>query len=231
MPSLTFIRFSFNGGTRENYSSIRRVKPEVFDDVVRNIKEVVKIKAKNGLSVDVGAQYVLLPENKDNLIDAINVLKNVGIDYFVIKPFVHQSIMQSYKMNAQMNYDDVNDTLNKAEGYSDDNFKVVARRESFEDYGKRKYWHCYGTSFISVLNSAGDIASCLPYWEKEEFVFGNIYKNSFKEIWYGEKRKEIKKRLECKLDVSACPPNCRPNAINEFLWEIKSPSVKHLNFI
>jgi hypothetical protein len=105
------------------------------------------------------------------------------------------------------------------------------RRNAFEFYGKRGYQHCYGTSFISVLNSAGNIATCLPYWDKKGFLFGNIYRNTFREIWFGKARKKIKTHLEKDINVQKCPPNCRPDAINEFLWELKNPSTKHLNFI
>lgn len=231
LSSLVFIRFSFNGGTRESYSQMHQVKQEAFDRVIKNIMLVVQFKEKEKLSLDIGAQYVLLPENIDCLFDAIKLLKNIGIDYFVIKPFVQQSSSQFYQMKEQFNLENIKGVLEKAESFSDDRFTVIARKESFMGYGKRNYKNCYGTSFISVLNSAGDIASCLPYWEREEFVFGNIYKNSFKEIWFGERRKKIREYLENKLDMASCPPNCRSNAINEFLYEIKNPSVRHLNFI
>lgn len=231
LSSLTFIRFSFNGGTRENYSAIHRVKPETFDKVVKNIETSVKIKKEEKLDLDIGAQYVLMPENLDFLIDAVKVLKNAGIDYFVIKPFIQQSYSQSYQMKSQISLDNINHILDEVENFSDQNFKVVARKRSFEDYGNRGYKHCYGTSFVTVLNSAGDIASCLPYWDKEEFVFGNIYKGNFKKIWLGQRRREIKRYLEERLNTDKCSPNCRPNAINEFLWEVKNPSVKHLNFV
>lgn len=231
LSSLIFIRFSFNGGTRENYSSIHQVKPEIFDRVVENIRASVRLREEGNLTVDIGAQFVLMPENRDFLVDAIKVLKDAGIDYFAIKPFVQQSSSQSYQMKEQFSIEEIKDLLDKAESYSDDGFRVIARRDSFIGYGKRGYRHCYGTSFISVLNSAGDIATCLPYWEREEFIFGNIYHNSFKDIWLGERRKKIKGFLEKELDVQKCPPNCRPNAINEYLFEIKNPSVRHLNFI
>lgn len=231
LPSLTFIRFSFNGGTRENYSAIHQVKPEIFDKVVENIRASVRLREEGNLTVDIGAQFVLMPENRDFLVDAIKVLKDAGIDYFAIKPFVQQSSSQSYQMKEQFSIEDIKDLLDKAESFSDDRFRVIARRDSFAGYGKRGYRHCYGTSFISVLNSAGDIATCLPYWEREEFIFGNIYHNSFKDIWLGERRKKIKGFLEKELDVQKCPPNCRPNAINEYLFEIKNPSVRHLNFV
>lgn len=230
IPSLTFVRFSFNGGTKDNYAEVHKVKPDIFERVVANIKKAVDIKKENSLDVVVGVQYVLLPENKDYLLDAVKTLKNVGVDYFVIKPFVQQNHLQSYKIGDQFSLSSIVNILDEAENFSNEDFTVIARKESFEGYGKRTYKHCYGTSFISVLNSAGDIATCLPYWDKEDFTFDNIYDNTFEDIWFGERRKKIIKYLENELDTKKCPPNCRPNAINEFLWDLKSPP-EHVNFI
>jgi GTP 3',8-cyclase len=231
LPLLTFIRFSFNGGTKDNYAVIHKVKPDVFGRVLSNIEKAVEVKGDKGLSVDIGVQFVLLPENISFLNNAVGLFKNIGIDYFVIKPFVQQSHLQSYKIEKQFDMVDIKYILDEAVSLSDENYQVIARGGAFEGYGKRAYKHCYGTSFISVLNSVGDLATCLPYWDKEDYVYGNIYDNTFEEIWIGEKRKRIKELLENKIDVRECPPNCRPNAINEYLWEIKHPSMKHLNFI
>ncbi|WP_263478459.1 SPASM domain-containing protein [Campylobacter fetus] len=75
------------------------------------------------------------------------------------------------------------------------------------------------------------MASCLPYWDKKEFVYGNINEQSFEAIWKSDKRRIVKHLLENKLNAKQCPPNCRPNSINEFLNEILNPDVKHINFI
>lgn len=231
LPALTFVRFSFNGGTRENYAEIHNVKPEIFDKTIKNIETAADLKRKNELEVDIGIQYVLLPENINFLLDAVKRFQEIGVDYFVVKPFVQQNPSQAYQMKEQFDLGVIEGILNEAEGYSNESYKVIARKLSFEKYGKRNYQHCYGTSFITVLNSAGDIATCLPYWDRQEFVFGNIEKSTFQEIWFGKERKKIKKYLEFELNTETCPPNCRPNAINEFLWEIKNPAVKHINFI
>jgi MoaA/NifB/PqqE/SkfB family radical SAM enzyme len=231
LPALTFVRISFNGGTRENYSAIHGVKPEVFDRVVENVRTASELKVKSELNVDIGAQFVLLPENIEHLTEAAATMKEAGIDYFAIKPFVQQSSLQGYTMGQQFGLGEIEGVLKEAESLSTGDFRVVARRDSFSTYGERNYMRCYGTSFISAVNSAGDVASCLPYWDKEDFVFGNIYKNGFREIWQGERRRGIKRRLEDTLDAGACPPNCRPNTINEFLYEIKNPRVRHRNFI
>jgi MoaA/NifB/PqqE/SkfB family radical SAM enzyme len=231
LPALTFVRFSFNGGSDENYAHMHGVRTGTYEKVARNLAGAASIKTARGLSVDIGAQFVLLSENLPFLQTAVKRIKEAGADYFVIKPFVQQSGLQRYQMKEQFRLEAIEGALSAAESLSDDRFKVIARRESFSSYGKRGYRHCYGTSFISVLNSAGDIASCLPYWERTEFVFGNIYESSFADIWQGPVRMKVKAFLERELDVTACPPNCRPNAINEYLSELKHPKVQHINFI
>jgi cyclic pyranopterin phosphate synthase len=222
LPSLSFLRFSFNGGTRENYAKIHCVKPDVFDKVVHNASHTVRIRNSRGLSVEIGAQYVLVPENIDYLLKGITAMKEASIDYFVVKPFIPNSPAQANKINNELSLDAIDPILDEAEKLSDSDFKVIVRRDSFKKRSQRRYPHCLGTTFMPVLNSAGDIAPCVAYWNREEFVFGNIYNNSFKEIWNGGKRKKIKQLLENKLDLKGCPSDCQPNAINEFLWKAKN---------
>ncbi len=230
LPFLTFIRFSFNGGSPQNYANIHSVKENVFQKVVDNISFCGKFRKAHNLKVDIGAQFVLLPENVDYLIDAIKVLKEAGVDYLVIKPFVQQSLLQNYKSKNNFTLSDIENVLAQVQEYSDKSFKIIFRKNAFSN-NERGYTHCYGATFISVINSSGDVATCLPFWDKEDFVYGNIYENTFEKIWIGEKRKRIKEFLENKLNAQECPPNCRPNAINEFLSEVINPTVKHINFI
>lgn len=231
LPNLTFIRFSFNGGNSKTYSEIHKVSEKVFDKVIENIKRTCEIRERENLDVDLGAQFVLLSENKESLFDAVKAIKKTGIDYFVIKPFVKQSDQQGYQMEERIHEKELAIIHQNLNDFCEDDFDVQLRIGSFLNYGIRDYNHCYGTSFISAINSAGDIASCLPYWDQENYIFGNIYENSFTEIWNGKLREQIKENLEKKLDIKQCPPNCRPDNINSFLWEMKHPNVKHINFI
>lgn len=231
LPHLTFLRLSFNGGSPGNYAQIHQVKPEVFDSVVENIAVACRIKQSRSLAVDIGTQFVLIPENCDFLLDAAKTLKSAGVDYLAIKPFVQQSSQQHYQVGEQLSAELVDSLLCEVEALACTGFSVMARRRAFEDYGRRGYQHCYGSSFISVLNSAGNLSTCLPYWDKEEFVFGNIYEHSFREIWASEQRSKILQYLQERLDTHHCPPNCRTNEVNEFLWDLKHPNVKHINFI
>jgi len=231
LPALTFVRFSFNGGGRDNYAAIHSVRPEAFDTVVANIAAACEIRDRRALTVDIGAQFVLLPENRERLLSAVATLKECGVDYLAIKPFMQRE-GQSYRMESgQYEQESLQALFAEAESHSTDSFRVIARKDTFQDYGTRNYCNCFGTSFIAVLNSAGVLSSCLPYWEREEFSFGSIYQQSFQEIWHSPKRAQIKEHLERTLDAQGCPPNCRPHAINQFLADILHPEVKHINFI
>lgn len=231
VPSLTFMRFSFNAGNGKDYAAIHRTRPGVFERVVDSMAQVSGFKKAKKLSCDIGVQFVLLPENVGGLLSGIKAAKGAGVDYFAIKPFVLQDKRQGYKIKAQIPAQKLRKIFDAAERFSDKRFNVVARRDSFREYGIRNYKHCLGTSFVTVLNSAGDIATCLPYWDKKKFVFGNIYKSTFRQIWSSARRQYVVKYLRGALEAKRCPPNCRPNAINEYLWEITHPTVKHVNFI
>jgi GTP 3',8-cyclase len=231
LPSLSFIRFSFNGGDQTAYSRVHQVKPEAFTKVTAAIRNAVSVRDACAQGTSVGAQFVLIPENMASLSAAAELLKKAGVDYLAIKPFIQQSDQQCYRLDTPIPPAALEECLRAAQRLTDGKFKVMARSGAFANHGERGYDHCYGSAFITVINSAGDLASCLPYWDNADFVFGNIYQNSFEEIWHGSRRRNIKEKLECHQQTGLCPPNCRPNAINEFLYEVKHPSLEHLNFI
>lgn len=230
LPHLTFVRFSFNGGSAENYAAVHSVGCDVFDTVVANIRKAAEIKRQAGLGVDIGAQFVLIPENFDFLESAATTLRDSGIDYLTIKPFMQRE-EQGYRIKTPYSIEELETLFRCVESISTSNYSVIARRETFQEYGTRSYNHCCGTSFITVLNSAGVMSTCLPYWDRDEFSFGSIYDLSFRELWGSDRRREIVSFLKTGLEAHACPPNCRPHAINGFLWELQNPSVKHINFI
>jgi MoaA/NifB/PqqE/SkfB family radical SAM enzyme len=231
LPHLSFVRFSFNGGTAREYADVHQVAPKVFQTVTDNMRQAVSLKKSNGWEVDIGAQFVMIPENKGSLLTAAALLKDIGLDYLAVKPFVHQRSEQFYRLHDTYDPSHLRTLFEELNSFSDDHFSALARTDAFMNSGARVYKECRGCAFITVLNSAGDLATCLPYWDKPEFVYGNIYDADFRAIWQSQRRKQLQHFLENALDVSQCPANCRPSAVNAFLSEISKPSVRHVNFI
>jgi len=231
LPYLTFIRCSINGGSKNIYSQVHRVKKEMFDKVIENLAYAVNFKNKNNLNVDIGLQIVALPENLNSIPELAQLGKEIGVDYLAIKPFVQHPDQKGYKMKKNFAVEEIDYILKKAEEYANESYTVVARRKSFQKYNQRTYKRCYGLPFFAVIGSDGNVYSCLQYFGDKNFCYGSIYQSSFKEIWESERKKKIFEFVYTKLDARKCMPNCRLDAINRFLWEIKHPTVKHINFI
>lgn len=229
LDKLTFMRVSFNAGTKENYHRIHG--RDDFDLVVKNLKYAVELKHKKGLKADIGLQFVVIPENLHTVVDMAKLGREIGADYLAIKPFVQHS-SQEYNFEQNFKLEEIEDILEEAVSFTEKDYHVIARKESFRKYHNRTYDHCLALPLFSVVLSDGSVYSCGPHLENEEFLYGNILESDVIDIMNGEKRQKVlafaKNQLDCKKH---CMPNCRLDAINRSLWEIKYPTVKHVNFI
>ena len=55
------------------------------------------------------------------------------------------------------------------------------------DERRRDYKQCLALPFWSYIDAGGTVWGCSAYLRNERFIYGNIYENTFKEIWEGEK--------------------------------------------
>ncbi|WP_345993119.1 radical SAM protein [Sulfurimonas sp. HSL-1716] len=230
LDKLTFVRVSFNAGTKENYNEIH--KSDDFEKVVENLKYAVKLKKEKNIQTDIGLQIVVIPENLHTIVDLAKIGREIGVDYLAIKPFVQHNDQEGYQFSKNFSLQEVESILDEAEQYSTKEYKVIARKEAFRKYHDRSYDHCLALPIFSVVLSDGNVYSCGPYLNNSDYCYGNIHEQSVEEIMHGDKRKKIldfaKNRLDCKGE---CMPNCRLDAINRSLWELKNPTLKHINFI
>jgi GTP 3',8-cyclase len=230
LEKLTFIRISFNAGDKETYKKVHR--SDDFNKVVENLKYAVKLKKERNLQTDIGLQIVVIPENIQSIVALAKLGAEIGVDYLAIKPFVQHGSQEGYEFSQNFSLDEVESVIDEAEKYSNENYKVIGRKEAFRKYHERTYEHCLALPLFGVILSDGNVYSCGPFLDNPDFCYGNIYENSIKEIIEGEKRAQILKYAKCELDCkNDCMPNCRLDAINRSLWELKNPTLKHLDFI
>lgn len=226
---LTFVRYSINAGSSENYKFIHNSYKGAFDTVINNISSAVDIKKSRGDNTTIGVQCLLLKENINDVVVLAKLLKKIGIDYFAIKPFLKHPWI-NYDTNIDFAKKDVNDLLNNLESLCTDEFRIVIRRNTFDIKKVRDYKKCLSIPFMAEIDCYGDVYPCGPYLGHKEFVYGNIYKNTFEQIWNSDRCRSVMEYIYNKLDVSKCMPNCRNDAVNKFLWQIKNPP-EHINFI
>ena len=121
-----------------------------------------------------------------------------------------------------------------AQAESREGFKVYAKFPQFKEVMQfktndgRYYKKCNATPLSPYLDEDGNVEMC-GNLKGRGFTMGNIYKNSFQEIWASEQRADCLKRI----DLSTCPSGCKLDPLNKVLWDAFSPDVDrvHPNFI
>jgi radical SAM protein with 4Fe4S-binding SPASM domain len=94
---------------------------------------------------------------------------------------------------------------------------------------ERDYKECHGLPFFTLIDAKGNVLPCNLFYGSPNLTYGNLYKNSFSEIWKSKRRKEVLKKLKEK-GVAECRGACRLNPINQYLFQLKNPHP-HQNFI
>ena len=118
-----------------------------------------------------------------------NVLfKEIGVDYFVIKP-VGDYEKNNYKADKELK-DKFNEQLLECEALSDGNYNCTVRWDMFGGWEKKDYNRCYSLPFMPVIDSDGGIYACGGYWQDPDSCYGNLNENTFIKIWESQKRKD-----------------------------------------
>lgn len=231
LGSTEWIKVSINGATADTYSKIHRCSPGDLKRVTENMSYAAKIRRDNNYKCTLGIQLLLLPENHHEAVALAKMAQDIGMDYLVIKPYSQhpQSKTTEYSTVKYTNYMYLADELTKL---NTKNFNVIFRINAMKDWDKneRNYNCCLAIPFSSYIDTNGNVWGCLVYLNDPKFLYGNIYKTTFKNIWEGKKRLESLNWHKRSLDISKCRINCRMDKANRYLWELKN-LPEHVNFI
>lgn len=232
LPHTEWIKVSLNAGSAETYAAVHGTKAGDFDRVFRNLSDAVAVRREGGHKCTLGAQIVLLPENRHEVVQLARLCREVGLDYLVVKPYSQhtQSITVRYK---HLSYeDDVRALQEDLSAENGDGFEVVLRVNAMARGAEveKPYKSCQSLPFWSYVDAGGNVWGCSVYLKDPRFFYGNLSEESFEAIWNGERRRESLRFVEEELDISGCRKNCRMDAINRYLWDLKHPP-EHLNFI
>ncbi len=228
LPSLSWIRFSVDSGAKENYSLIHGTLSQDFEKVIDNIREAVIFRNLNNLKTTIGVQFLVIPQNIDQTIKLAKILREIGVDNLQIKPYSHHPDSLNNLQVSPIKYNQIEDELL---GLNTDKFKILFRKSTFERTEEKEvpYNLCHGLPFFALITAKGDVIPCNLYYGNQDFTYGNLYKNSFSEIWEGEKRKQIIGRIN-KKGIQECRKLCRLDVINRYFERLKNPDL-HDNFI
>jgi len=226
-----WIKVSINGATKDTYAKIHRSSSDDFDRVIENMSYAVKIRNNYGYACTLGMQLLLLPENHHEAVALAQLARDIGMDYLVIKPYSQHPQSKTTKYSS-VRYSDYEYLADELDEFRTDDFSIIFRIHTMKkwDQNQRNYAHCLALPFWSYIDAGGNVWGCSVYLGDERFFYGNIYEQSFQEIWEGQKRLNSLRWVENELDASQCRVNCRMDEINRYLWDLKATPA-HVNFI
>lgn len=231
LPFMSWIKVSINAGSASSYAAIHGTKPADFDRVLGNIAATARVIKERGLACTLGTQMLLLPENASEAEALAARVKDAGVRYLVIKPYSqhHKSLTRKY---ADIDYAPYLELAERLERFNDSSFNVIFRSNTImkTKWTERGYQRCLALPFWSYIDSAGNVWGCNAHLGDERFLYGNIYEESFRGIWIGERRRRSLDFVAAEMDAAGCRMNCRMDEINSYLWELAHPSG-HVNFI
>ena len=230
LENLMWIRYNLSVASDEAYRRLHGSKE--FSKVIDSISRSVELKREHNLETTIGIQMVLTPKDVDEAVPLAKLGGQLGVDYFVIKQ-CSDTLESSLGVFDQLDtirqrYERV---LKEAETFSSSNYDVIVKWNKIRSTDQ-KYEQCLGVPFLLYSSGDGKVFPCgmffnEEYWE--DFLMGDLTKQSFKEIIESERYWEVVKKVK-DMGTSKCYAGCRTHAINDFLWKLKHKPA-HANFV
>ena len=220
LPRLLSLRINFSAGERKRYAEIMGLKQAVYDIVIRNIRNAVKLVRDNKWPCIVNMNLVCDPKDADQLLPFAKLAKDLGVHYAIIK---HCAVDTDGVLDVDYkSYDGIGDTLRQCEALSDDTTKIVVKWNKLKHQGIRQYSRCLGPPFALQMSGNGLIAPCGPLFNEKYRAFhvGNITTLRFKEMFHSERYWEVMRYLASdEFDPrKRCPSDCMQNLTNDWLY-------------
>ena len=219
------------------------VRPEAYDKVIQNIRDMVEIKHQRGLDVTIGFQMVLMPQDGDQIMPFAKLGKELGVDYAIVKHCSddeHGSLGVDYSK-----YEELYGVMEEAQALSTDTFNVAVKWSKIQDQGKRSYQQCYGAPFLLQLSGSGLVAPCAALFNDRyaKFHIGNICEERWWDIWQSDRYWDVMRYLGSdNFDAQKmCGALCLQHKVNEALDQhvkkerLLSPATgaqpMHINYV
>ena len=217
------IRFSLDG--MEATHDFLRNKNGTFKTLVNTIKKLNKIKKNlRAKKPTIEINTVLCNKNYKELSDVFTLISSLGCDHIYILPMIEfteysrklrildkdlteikkhllKAKETSIKLNLSTNIDAIIDQELTTKSNRMD--KIILPNEKIED---KNYIPCFLPWYTMNIDAVGNVTPCCNISSVGE----NMREKSLKEIWFGKRFDEIRKRMLRKDLPDACSRCCLP---------------------
>ena len=225
IPYLSWVRFSIDAARPDTHKAIHKNKD--FTRVIKHLRAAAAYKKEHNLEVELGAQFIVLEENLNELEEFADLMKDVGVDNVQFKP--HHNHPKSASNPTLYNLTD-EALKQRLIARSTDDFVVMVRSRNIQELPTIQgqshnycYKKCYAYNFLTLIDAYGECYGCNVFYNTPDYSFGNIYKQSFEEIHTSGQVQDTMERVAELEHVQCGNYKCRPHVLNEYLQRVKHP--------
>ncbi|EJV74130.1 radical SAM protein [Bacillus cereus] len=193
--SCEWVRVSLDAATKELHDKLHRPQENATLPIV--LDGTKKLATQYGDKVTIGFNYVFHSLNKHEIVKATLLAKNIGVKYISFRPEIPHKIIKKKDLIPQ----DIEDELNMAKLHENHTFKVLIASHG---YINQENLTCKSHSLIGILRTDGEMTPCCFLKDDSSMFYGNVFKESFENVWEGEKRQQVIKKIE----NGECKHNC-----------------------
>jgi len=205
LVNLTYIRVSLDTYRNDVYNLLKDTEGKLADQIVSNVRHLVELKKQLNKKIRIGLSFLLQLETVDEIEQIIVFSKEIGVDHIQFKVDLCDNILD---------LDRIQKKVNEGRKHESDSFSI------FSDIfipGERKE-KCFVPYFIPVIGPDGGVYTCCEYSYREDKSYGNIHRQSFQDIWFGQRKLDVVNSI----DGRQCDVCSRHNwRINNFVNEMK----------
>jgi len=231
VESSSWCGISVDAGSKEVFQKIKKI--DMFDQVIKNIERLVKIKNKLNSKVEVTYKYLLHPWNVQDVYKAAKLAKSLGMNTFHLRPVCWDNLY-AQKHNKSINFSDytkkIESEIEKASTLEDENFKFFSVRHKFGKEFERKvnFKKCWATPLVATFGADGNVHLCFDVRGKKEWILCKHYPDPHEilKVWSSDYHKE----LINSINVDKCP-RCTFGSYNETIEKAIIDDKMFLDFI
>lgn len=221
-----WVRFSVDAATSETYARTRRVHPDVFARVLKNIRELVERRNASGASqLVIGFGFVVDKTNWREVAGAAETARQLGVDN-VRMSAAFQSELSDY---FEPFLEDAQRLCREAEALAGDGFEVhnlfPARLDDL-GFTSPDYSFCGIQHFTTYIGADLNVYRCCVQSYNERGLIGSIREQRFRDLWYSQAKRDDFDNF----DARGCRW-CMFHDKNRAIKQLLEDDAPHVNFV
>lgn len=224
LNGFTYVRISLDAGSAAMHREMHDVEGH-FNKIMKNLEAL--LKRRKGETPTIGVQFAVHHENVDDLFSSVRLCREIGVDYFSVKPVFSRGAVGERIEKNRLTFEDLTPIVaDIRRDIESRDFAVYYRPFQILSEEKDKtifeYDRCVAGFFSIQAHEDGRLMSCGP----QQVCIG-----SMEDVDLIEER--IAKEASA-LDLSKCPSGCRYHALNHLVDAVLNPQRQkryHGNFL